>query len=182
MKAIQNTAVATRFDGYPSNVRKKLLHLRALILTTATKTSGVGEIEETLKWGEPAYVTAETGSGSTIRIDWKNSKPDQYAMYFNCNTNLVETFRRLFPNDFAFDGNRALVFKVTEVVPHDALTICIAAALTYHRAKPGSPKVNRPSTDAVGTGITPRPPHRSVRAELPHTAPASGADDQPPPK
>ena len=36
--------------------------------------------------------------------------------------------------------------------------------------------------DAVGTGITPRPPHRSVRAELPHTAPASGNDDQPPPK
>ncbi len=27
---------------------------------------------------------------------------------------------------------------------------------------------------AVGTAITCRPPHRSVRAELPHTAPASG--------
>ena len=37
-------------------------------------------------------------------------------------------------------------------------------------------------SDAVGTGITPRPPHRSVRAELPHTAPASGANDQTPPK
>lgn len=29
-------------------------------------------------------------------------------------------------------------------------------------------------TVAVGTEVTPRPPHRSVRAELPHTAPASG--------
>ena len=27
---------------------------------------------------------------------------------------------------------------------------------------------------AVGTEVTLRPPHRSVRAELPHTAPASG--------
>jgi len=27
---------------------------------------------------------------------------------------------------------------------------------------------------AVGTPITRRPPHRSVRAELPHTAPTSG--------
>ena len=27
---------------------------------------------------------------------------------------------------------------------------------------------------AVGTEVTPRPPHRSVRAELPHTAPTSG--------
>ncbi len=29
---------------------------------------------------------------------------------------------------------------------------------------------------AVGTEVTLRPPHRSVRAELPHTAPASGHD------
>jgi hypothetical protein len=27
---------------------------------------------------------------------------------------------------------------------------------------------------AVGTAVTCRPPHRSVRAELPHTAPALG--------
>ena len=27
---------------------------------------------------------------------------------------------------------------------------------------------------AVGTPVTERPPHRSVRAELPHTAPTSG--------
>ena len=32
--------------------------------------------------------------------------------------------------------------------------------------------------DAVGTGITPRPPHRSVRAELPHTAPTLGDGDK----
>ena len=29
---------------------------------------------------------------------------------------------------------------------------------------------------AVGMGITAHPPHRSVRAALPHTAPASGFD------
>ena len=27
---------------------------------------------------------------------------------------------------------------------------------------------------AVGTGVAPSPPHRTVRAELPHTAPTSG--------
>jgi hypothetical protein len=36
--------------------------------------------------------------------------------------------------------------------------------------------------DAVGTGIAPSPPHRSVRAELPHTALALGTNDQEPPK
>ena len=33
------------------------------------------------------------------------------------------------------------------------------------------------SSVAVGTGITPRPPHRSVREELPHTAPTLGDGD-----
>jgi hypothetical protein len=30
--------------------------------------------------------------------------------------------------------------------------------------------------DAVGMAVTCPPPHRSVRAELPHTAPALGSD------
>src|ERR1700690_2071532 len=33
-----------------------------------------------------------------------------------------------------------------------------------------SPKNNSPSSVAVGTAIADRPPHRSVRAALPHTA------------
>ena len=32
-------------------------------------------------------------------------------MYFNCQTNLVETFRTLCPNDFKFEGNRTLVSR-----------------------------------------------------------------------
>ena len=59
----------------------------------------------------------------------------QYAMYFNCQTNLIETFKTLFPAEFKFEGNRAIVFLESDVVPVDALTYCIAAALTYHRNK-----------------------------------------------
>ncbi len=92
-------------------------------------------IEETLKWGEPAYVTSETKSGSTVRIDWKKSKPGQYFMYFICTTNLVETFKTMFPNDFKYEGNRALVFSEDEEIPMDSLAICVAAALTYQRNK-----------------------------------------------
>ena len=100
-----------------------------------------------MKWGEPAYVTAETGSGSTIRIDWKKAKPTQYAMYFNCQTNLIQTFRTLFPTDFRYEGNRALLFEEDEVVPKDSLAFCIAVALSYHRRKEGHGKVAR-ATDA----------------------------------
>ena len=109
--------------------------LRKIILETAANTAEVGEIEETLKWGEPAYLTSQSGSGSTIRIDWKRSRPEEYAMYFNCKTNLVDTFRTMFPKDFKYEGNRALVFEANAPIPTDALRFCIAAALTYHRNK-----------------------------------------------
>jgi Domain of unknown function (DU1801) len=131
----ENVAVARVFDAYPPAMRRKLMSLRKLIFETAAHTDGVGKIEETLKWGEPAYVTSQSKSGSTVRIDWKKSAPSQYAMYFHCQTNLVETFRTLFPNEFKFEGNRAIVFNETDVVPLDSLAYCIAAALTYHRDK-----------------------------------------------
>jgi hypothetical protein len=131
MKPIANAAVARVFEAYPSGMRRKLLFLRQLILDTAARTDEVGEIEETLKWGEPAYLT-KSKSGSTVRIDWKKTHPSQYAMYFHCQTNLVETFRTLFPDDFKFEGNRSIVFQENDVVPVDALEFCIAAALTYH--------------------------------------------------
>jgi Domain of unknown function (DU1801) len=135
MPPFENVAVAEVFEEYPPQMRSKLLALRELIFQTAALTEGVGKIEETLKWGEPAYVTAESKSGSTVRIGWKKSNPSQYAMYFHCQTNLIERFRMLFPTDLKFEGNRAIVFSKSDIVPTNSLVFCIAAALTYHRNK-----------------------------------------------
>jgi len=123
------------FRAYPPALRRKLLALRRLILNTARKTEGVGKIEETLKWGQPSFLTAQTQSGSTIRIDALKSEPGRYAMYFHCQTNLVATFRQMYPKELVFDGNRAIVFDAGKPVPEQPLRHCIALALTYHRAK-----------------------------------------------
>jgi hypothetical protein len=138
MKRFTDPAVEAHFHSYPAAVRRRMLALRELIFETAAKAEGVGELQETLKWGEPAYVTRQSGSGSTVRMDWKAKSPDQYAMYFHCQTGLIETFRTMFPNDFAFDGNRALVFKLGDKIPREALTFCIEASLTYHSRKRAS--------------------------------------------
>lgn len=135
LKKIASPEVAAVFDRYPENIRKKILFLRQLILETAEATEGVGKIEETLKWGEPSYLTPKTKSGSTVRIDWKKSRPDQYAMYFKCTANLVPAFREKYSDTFSFEGNRAIVFKLDEEIPAKALQSCIALALTYHRNK-----------------------------------------------
>lgn len=51
---IENEDVLRAFLALPTEIQPKLLALRELILTTAAATDGVGPIEETLKWGEPA--------------------------------------------------------------------------------------------------------------------------------
>jgi hypothetical protein len=128
-----DSAVAAAFEACPPAMRRKLMALREIIFRTAVETPGVGELEETLKWGEPAYLTTASGSGSTVRIAWKKKRPDEYAMYFNCQTSLVETFRTLFARELRFEGNSAIVFHASDAVPPDAVALCVRAALTYHR-------------------------------------------------
>lgn len=99
--------VARVFEAYPAPTRRRLLRLRQLIFDTAAK-AGVGRLEETLR-----------------------SK--QYAMYFHCRTSLVDTFRTAFPDTFAFEGNRAIVFDEGDRAPVRELAVCIETALTYHR-------------------------------------------------
>lgn len=133
---IQPAEVAAEFASYPEAVRPGLLALRQLILGTAEETTGVGRIEETLKWGQPAYLTSETGSGSTIRIAPTGPKSDHdYAMYFICRTGLVETFEHLFGDVFTYERDRALLFRVGDDPLEAELRECVAMALTYHQSK-----------------------------------------------
>jgi hypothetical protein len=128
-------AVDAVFNSYPKPLKTKLLTLRRLILDTARTTDGVGALLETLKWGQPSYLTAETKSGSTIRIDRVKSATNQYALYFHCQTDLVETFRQLYPTEFSYGGNRSILLNADDDVPAAALRHCVALALTYHLSK-----------------------------------------------
>jgi hypothetical protein len=132
MDTIQNAEVAEVFKTFPKHMRKKLMFLRQLVLDTALETEGVGIVEETLKWGEPSYITK---GGSTVRLGWKSSIPHQYAMYFHCQSRLVDTFKELYRDKFKFEGNRAIVFEADDEIPIDELKHCILLALTYHYRK-----------------------------------------------
>ncbi len=126
-----NPAVEAVFGAYPKPVQAKLLALRRLIFETAKATKGVGALEETLKWGQPSYLTPETKSGSTIRIDQVKPEAGQVAVYFHCQTNLVETFRQLYP-ELSYGGNRSILLNAGDKLPAVALRHCVALALTYH--------------------------------------------------
>lgn len=124
--------VESVFSRYPDPVRERLLHLRELIIEAAREVKEITSLEETLKWGEPSY---QSRKGSTIRIDWKEKQPGQYAIYFKCTSRLVPTFRAVYGDRFTFEGNRAIVFQMDEKLPENELKSCIAAGLLYHRVK-----------------------------------------------
>ena len=132
MDTFENIEVAEVFENYPTHMRKKLMFLRQLVLDTASETEGLAAIEETIKWGEPSYIAK---GGSTVRIGWKASNPSQYAMYFHCQTKLVDTFKEVYGDKFKYEGNRAIVFDKNDKIPVKELKHCIALALTYHSRK-----------------------------------------------
>ncbi len=123
------------FSAYPLPVQRRLLELRSLIFDVAKKTSGVGQLEEALRWGQPSYLTSETGSGSTIRIDQIKNEPSKYGIYFICTSGLIDDFKELYRDEMDFIGNRSIVFGIADRLPEDALRHCISLALTYHLNK-----------------------------------------------
>ncbi len=132
MNLTTNPKTIEVFENYPDSVRSQMEQLRELILEAASEVDGLENLEETLKWGEPSYLTKH---GSTVRMDWKEKKPDQYAMYFKCTSKLIPTFKELYQDVFKFEGDRAIVFKLDEKIPENELRHCIKLALTYHKVK-----------------------------------------------
>lgn len=132
LKIVKNPKVELIFANYPESIKKKMFNLRDLIIETANEIEEITSLEETLKWGEPSYVTKK---GSTIRMDWKKNKPDQFTLYFQCTSKLIPTFKMIYKNVFNFEGNRAIVFHKQDKFPKEELKKCIATALRYHSVK-----------------------------------------------
>ncbi len=123
--------IEEKFDYYPAEVRERLNEIRELIFVVASEEE-IGEITETLKWGEPSYSSKK---GSPIRIDWKSKYPNQVSVYFNCNTTLIETFREIYRGTFTFVGNREIALAMSKAMPTQELKGCISMALRYHNIK-----------------------------------------------
>lgn len=125
-------AISEKYAAYGQRQRVRLLALRSMIYEVAAVTPGVGKLEETLKWGQPSFLTTETKSGTTIRID--AHRGGGAAIYVNCQTSLVDTFGALYP-DLIYEGTRAVVLAPDQPLPEAALRHVIALALTYHARK-----------------------------------------------
>ncbi|MBO9422496.1 DUF1801 domain-containing protein [Labrenzia sp. R4_2] len=131
---MSGNATLSLIEQETPEIRDGLLELRRLILETAAETDGIGKVVETLKWGQPSYLTEKPKSGTTIRIASDGSELGDIALYVSCNTSLVSEWRGLFP-DLIFGGDRSLHLSLAKPLPLPELRQMIGMALTYHSRK-----------------------------------------------
>jgi len=125
-----NPTINELVKAYPEPVKSLFHEIRSLIFDVALDKQ-LGSIEETLKWGQPAYLCK---SGSTIRVHWNQQQENSFEILFNCKTILIETFKEVYQGEFNYRGNRVIVLSLTEPLPA-SLKSCIYMALNYHNLK-----------------------------------------------
>ncbi|GAB5470894.1 MAG: hypothetical protein Kilf2KO_39240 [Rhodospirillales bacterium] len=126
--------IRAAFDSLPPETRGLCEALRGLALQVAEEHPEIGPLTETLKWGEPAYLTEATGAGSTLRI-WRSKGDRRPALFVNCQTTLVEQFKAHYPATFDYRDSRAVVLTSPVEEVREALKHCMALTFTYRLRK-----------------------------------------------
>ncbi|HZY82900.1 MAG TPA: DUF1801 domain-containing protein [Cyclobacteriaceae bacterium] len=139
-KPFADKKVKTVFDQYPKNLRTKLDRMRQLIFEVANETEGVGPLDETLKWGSPGYLTNESQSGTTVRIDRISWQKEKYGIFVHCQSGVMEQFKSAFGNAYDYDGKRGIILDTKDDIPEEAVRHFIWLALTYHLRKKRKPR------------------------------------------
>ncbi|CUH64662.1 hypothetical protein TG4357_01420 [Thalassovita gelatinovora] len=130
MPDFSDAAVKAAFGAFAPEARRGLIGLRQLIFETAADLPEVGTVEETLRWGQPAYLTPVRKSGSTLRLGVPKS--GGFALYAHCQTTIISAFAAAFPGQDRIEGNRAVLFEDASQIDPDRHTLLIRHALTYH--------------------------------------------------
>lgn len=133
MQVFDEENIKDTFDSFPDEVRPALLAIRELIFNVAANNDDIGALSEKLRWGQVSYLTEQTKSGSTVRIDALSRH--KIAIYFICTSNLAEEFRMHYGDLLTFSKNRAIHLEVDKALPTSTIKHCIELALTYHIRK-----------------------------------------------
>lgn len=116
---------------YSPPLRARLISVRTLILQCANQNSAIGEIEESLKWGQLSFATRAPKSGTPLRLGG-NDDQQTYSLYVPCSTSLIAEFQEIHPEMFSYHGTREIRLGLDKDLPKPELTLFITAALSYY--------------------------------------------------
>jgi hypothetical protein len=125
--------VQQAFAAYTGQAQTGMHHLRRLIFTTASAHPQIGRVVEDLRWGQPAYLTPDTGAACSLRIGPR--RDGGFALFVHCKTPLIADFLAGPGAGQRTEGTRAVLFQTMADIADDPITLLIAGALTYHQRK-----------------------------------------------
>lgn len=125
--------VLDRISHWPIAAQLRLQVIRGLFHEVAD-AADIGPLDESLKWGQPAWRPRKPRTGSTLRLDWSQNSPDRIIAYVDCKTDLAAQMRMRFPDLPGNDGRRALAFSLGNN-DTDAIWHLAWLTFTYHHAR-----------------------------------------------
>ncbi len=131
--SFSDSEVEAAFAAFPDAQLRHLLRIREIIIEVGESLDSLGQLKETLKWGQPSFLPTRPRVGSTVRVGSFDKR--QVALYFNCQTMLVENFRSIFGTALCYSKNRAVLFDVSKPLPENIIKECVRMALQYHLDK-----------------------------------------------
>ena len=123
--------VLARIADWPVPVCDVFWSCRA-VFQDAAKQADVGTLEESLKWGQPAWRPARPRTGSTLRLFWTPSRATVMQVFVDCKTDLAARMQTLYP-DLCNDGRRRLEINIADALPEQGLAHLAQMTFTYHR-------------------------------------------------
>lgn len=129
-----NPDILAAMHMWPDVAQQRLLTMRTLFIEVA-ETADIGPLDESLKWGQPAWRPKRPRTGSTLRLNWTSQAPDKLAAFVDCKTDLAAQMLTRFPESCGNDGRRCLTFPVEGALKTDAVWTLAWLTFTYHRGK-----------------------------------------------
>lgn len=121
--------VQAAVDAASPEARQGMLKLRELILSIGNDLPEIGTLTETLRWGQPAYITSRR-AGASLRLGIP--KTGGFALYTHCQTSLIADFAAAFTNMDSVEGTRAIHFTNASQIDPIRHGMLIKSILTYH--------------------------------------------------
>jgi uncharacterized protein DUF1801 len=128
--SFESRIVLTNSDQSPPVLQKRLQDVRQLILQVAEQNPDIGEIEESIKWGQASFAT-KPKTGTPIRIGG-DKDTETYSLFVPCSTRIISEFRDIHPDMFEYRGNREIRLPLNKIMPQKKLSLFIKAALGYY--------------------------------------------------
>ncbi|MEM7520466.1 MAG: hypothetical protein AAF307_05460 [Pseudomonadota bacterium] len=123
--------VLTRLRSWPDAARAAFQTCRAIFHAVADEAK-LGALEESLKWGQPAWRPKRPRTGATLRMSWDPATPEHLLLFVDCKTDLAARMQHLYPDLPVNDGRRQMAVSLEQALPSQALRHLAEMTFAYH--------------------------------------------------